>query len=111
MVQVHGLRPADAQKEHQQRLTEETIIIIIITTTTMTIMMMTIIIIIIIIIIIMLTTTTTHVFAFLHFGRKFGSRCCLATRRLNHLLQKAKNVDKGSQTEMLSCTRSGEARK
>ena len=99
MVQVHGLRPADAQKEHQQRLTEETIIIIIITTTTMTIMMMTII--IIIIIIIMLTTTTTHVFAFLHFGRKFGSRCCLATRRLNHLLQKAKNVDKGSQTEML----------
>ena len=101
MVQVHGLRPADAQKEHQQRLTEETIIIIIITTTTMTIMMMTIIIIIIIIIIIMLTTTTTHVFAFLHFGRKFGSRCCLATRRLNHLLQKAKNVDKGSQTEML----------
>ena len=101
MVQVHGLRPADAQKEHQQRLTEETIIIIIIittttttTTTTMTIMMMTII-------IIMLTTTTTHVFAFLHFGRKFGSRCCLATRRLNHLLQKAKNVDKGSQTEML----------
>ena len=108
MVQVHGLRPADAQKEHQQRLTEETIIIIIITTTTMTIMMMTIIIIIIIIItiiiiiiLIMLTTTTTHVFAFLHFGRKFGSRCCLATRRLNHLLQKAKNVDKGSQTEML----------
>ena len=100
MVQVHGLRPADAQKEHQQRLTEETIIIIIITTTTMTIMMMTIII-IIIIIIIMLTTTTTHVFAFLHFGHKFGSRCCLATRRLNHLLQKAKNVDKGSQTEML----------
>ena len=100
MVQVHGLRPADAQKEHQQRLTEETIIIIIITTTTMTIMMMTIII-IIIIILIMLTTTTTHVFAFLHFGRKFGSRCCLATRRLNHLLQKAKNVDKGSQTEML----------
>ena len=100
MVQVHGLRPADAQKEHQQRLTEETIIIIIIiTTTTMTIMMMTII--IIIIIIIMLTTTTTHVFAFLHFGRKFGSRCCLATRRLNHLLQKAKNVDKGPQTEML----------
>ena len=99
MVQVHGLRPADAQKEHQQRLTEETIIIIIITTSTMTIMMMTII--IIIIIIIMLTTTTTHVFAFLHFGRKFGSRCCLATRRLNHLLQKAKNVDKGSQTEML----------
>ena len=99
MVQVHGLRPADAQKEHQQRLTEETIIIIIITTTTMTIMMMTII--IIIIIIIMLTTTTTHVFAFLHFGRKFRSRCCLATRRLNHLLQKAKNVDKGSQTEML----------
>ena len=99
MVQVHGLRPADAQKEHQQRLTEETIIIIIIiiittTTTTMTIMMMTII-------IIMLTTTTTHVFAFLHFGRKFGSRCCLATRRLNHLLQKAKNVDKGPQTEML----------
>ena len=102
MVQVHGLRPADAQKEHQQRLTEETIIIIIIiiitttttTTTTMTIMMMTII-------IIMLTTTTTHVFAFLHFERKFGSRCCLATRRLNHLLQKAKNVDKGSQTEML----------
>ena len=60
----------------------------------MTIMMMTII-------IIMLTTTTTHVFAFLHFGRKFGSRCCLATRRLNHLLQKAKNVDKGPQTEML----------
>ena len=53
------------------------------------------------IIIIMLTTTTTHVFAFLHFGRKFGSRCCLATRRLNHLLQKAKNVDKGPQTEML----------
>ena len=101
MVQVHGLRPADAQKEHQQRLTEETIIIIIITTTTMTIMMMTIIIIIIIIIIIMLTTTTTHVFAFLHFGRKFGSRCCSATRRLNHLLQKAKNVDKGPQTEML----------
>ena len=100
---MHGLRPADAQKEHQQRLTEETIIIIIIiiiitTTTTMTIMMMTII---IIIIIIMLTTTTTHVFAFLHFGRKYGSRCCLATRRLNHLLQKAKNVDKGSQTEML----------
>ena len=101
MVQVHGLRPADAQKEHQQRLTEETIIIIIIiiittttTTTTMTIMIMTII-------IIMLTTTTTHVFAFLHFGRKFGSRCCLATRRLNHLLQKAKNVDKGPQTEML----------
>ena len=100
MVQVHGLRPADAQKEHQQRLTEETIIIIIITitttttTTTMTIMMMTII-------IIMLTTTTTHVFAFLHFGRKFGSRCCLATRRLNHLLQKARNVDKGPQTEML----------
>ena len=98
MVQVHGLRLADAQKEHQQRLTEETIIIIIIiittTTTTMTIMMMTII-------IIMLTTTTTHVFAFLHFGRKFRSRCCLATRRLNHLLQKAKNVDKGSQTEML----------
>ena len=101
MVQVHGLRPADAQKEHQQRLTEETIIIIIIiiittttTTTTMTIMMMTII-------IIMLTTTTTNVFAFLHFGRKFGSRCCLATRRLNHLLQKAKNVDKGPQTEML----------
>ena len=86
MVQVHGLRPADAQKEHQQRLTEQTIIIVIIII--ITIMMMTIIIIIII-------TTVTHVFAFLHFGRKFGSRCCLATRRLNHLLQKANNVDKG----------------
>ena len=47
------------------------------------------------------TTTTTHVFAFQHFGRKFGSRCCLATRRLNLLLQKAKNVDKGSQIEIL----------
>ena len=29
MPQVHGLRPADAQKEHQQRLIVETIIIII----------------------------------------------------------------------------------
>ena len=100
MVQVHGLHPADAQKEHQQRLTEETIIIVIIMiiiiliiiTTIITIMMITIIIIIM---------TTTYVFAFLHFGRKLGSWCCLATRRLNHLLQKAKNVDKVAQAEML----------
>ena len=98
MVQVHGLRPADAQKEHQQRLTEETIIIVIIMiiiliiiTTIITIMMITIIIIM----------TTTYVFAFLHFGRKLGSRCCLATRRLNHLLQKAQKVDKVAQAEML----------
>ena len=41
MLQVHGLRPADAQKEHQQKtVTEEitiiTIIIIIIITITIT---------------------------------------------------------------------------
>lgn len=29
MSQVHGLYPADARKEHQQRLTEEMMIIII----------------------------------------------------------------------------------
>ena len=30
MLQVHSLHPADAQKEHQQKLTEEITIIIII---------------------------------------------------------------------------------